>query len=148
MIDIELNINAVQDALLGKANALCEALSDRIQQKLSGQVLQLHSGALAASVLSSVQNDGSDVFVSISSSGVPYAAIQEFGGKTAAHDIAAVNAKALAFVASGKQVFSKRVHNPGSLIPPHSYLVSSLVEMHDDIAGGFKEAVLEALGQG
>jgi phage gpG-like protein len=148
MIDVEFDAQAVQDALLGQADALRSALEARIQQKLSGEVLQTRSGALAASIISSIENDGSDLSVSISSTGVPYAAIQEFGGKTAAHDIVAVKAKALAFSAGGGQIFAKSVHHPGSTIPARSYLGSSLANMRDDIESGFKQAILEALGQG
>jgi phage gpG-like protein len=79
---------------------------------------------------------------------VPYAAIQEFGGKTAAHQIIAANAKALAFRAGGDQIFRRRVDHPGSAIPARSYLGSSLADMRDEIGSGFKQAVLEALGQG
>jgi phage gpG-like protein len=147
MIDVEFDAEAVQDALLGQADTFRIALEARIQQKLSGEVLQLHSGALAGSILSSIENDGSDLSVSIASAGVPYAAIQEFGGKTAAHDIIAVNAKALAFIKGGHQVFARSVHHPGSAIPARSYLGSSLAESRDEIKSGFKQAVLEALGQ-
>jgi phage gpG-like protein len=148
MIGVEFDAQAVQDALLCQADALRGALEARIQQKLSGDVLQTRSGALAASIVSSIENDGSDTSVSISSTGVPYAAIQEFGGKTAAHDIVAVKAKALAFSMGGEQIFAKSVHHPGSTIPARSYLGSSLAEMSDEIESGFKQAILEALGQG
>ncbi|MGH6848443.1 MAG: hypothetical protein ACREC0_13705 [Methylocella sp.] len=148
MIDVEFDAQAVQDSLLGQADALRGALEARIQQKLSGEVLQTRSGALAASIISSIENNGSDTSVSISSTGVPYAAIQEFGGKTAAHDIVAVKAKALAFSMGGQQIFAKSVHHPGSTIPARSYLGSSLAEMSDEIESDFKQAILEALGQG
>jgi phage gpG-like protein len=148
MIGVEFDAQAVQDALLGQADALRGALEARIQQKLSGEVLQIRSGALAASIISSIENDGSDTSVSISSTGVPYAAIQEFGGKTAAHDIIAVKAKALAFSMGGDQIFAKNVHHPGSTIPARSYLGSSLAEMRDDIESGFKQAILEVLAPG
>ena len=148
MIGVEFDAQAVQDALLGQADALRGALEARIQQKLSGEVLQTRSGALAASIISAIEYDGSDTSVSISSTGVPYAAIQEFGGKTAAHDIVAVKAKALAFSAGGSQVFARSVHHPGSTIPARSYLGSSLAEMRDEIELDFKQAILEALGQG
>jgi phage gpG-like protein len=145
MIGVEFDAQAVQDALLGKADALRGALEARIQQKLSGEILQTQSGALAASIISSIENDGSDTSVSISSTGVPYAAIQEFGGKTAAHDIVAVKAKVLEFSAGGGQVFARTVHHPGSTIPSRYYLGSSLAEMRDEIESGFKQAVLESL---
>ena len=147
MIDVEFDADAVQDALSGQADTLRSALEARIQQKLSGEVLQIRSGALAASIISSVEDDGEDTSVSISSMGVPYAAIQEFGGKTAAHDIIAVKGKALAFSVGGGDVFAKRVHHPGSTIPSRSYLVSSLTEIHGEIESGFKQAILGALGQ-
>lgn len=148
MIGAEFDTQAVQDALLGQADALRGALEARIQQKLSGEVLQTRSGALAASIVSSIENDGSDLSVSIASTGVPYAAIQEFGGKTAAHDIVAVKAKALAFSMGGADIFAKSVHHPGSTIPARSYLGSSLADMRDDIESGFKQAILEALAPG
>jgi phage gpG-like protein len=148
MIDVEFDAQAMQDALLGQADALRGALEDRIQQKLSGEVLQTRSGALAASIISSIENNESETSVSILSTGVPYAAIQEFGGKTAAHDIVAVKAKALAFSMGGEQIFAKSVHHPGSTIPARSYLGSSLSEMSEDIESGFKQAVLDALDQG
>jgi phage gpG-like protein len=148
MIEVEFNAQAVQDALSSQADALRGALEARIQQKLSGEVLQARSGALAASIVSSIENNGSATSVSISSSGVPYPAIQEFGGKTAAHDIVAVRAKVLAFSAGGSQVFAKSVHHPGSTIPARSYLGSSLAEMRDEIELDFEQAILEALGQG
>jgi len=148
MIDVEFDAQAVQGALLGQADALRGALEARIQQKLSGEVLQTRSGALVASIISSIENDGSNTSVPISSTGVPYAAIQEFGGKTAAHDIVAVKGKVLAFSAGGGQVFARSVHHPGSTIPARSYLGSSLAEMRDEIESGFKQAILEALAPG
>jgi phage gpG-like protein len=148
MIDVEFDSQAVQNALLDRADELRGTLEARVQQKLSGEVLQTRSGALAASIISSIENDGSDTSVSISSTGVPYAAIQEFGGKTAAHDIVAVKAKALEFSAGGSQVFARSVHHPGSMIPARSYLGSSLADMRDDIESGFKQAILEALAPG
>jgi phage gpG-like protein len=138
---------ALDDALRERADALRAALEARIQQKLSGEVLQTRSGALAASIQSSVEDDGSAVSIVASSSGAAYAAIQEFGGKTAAHDIVAVKAKALAFAAGGGQVFARSVHHPGSTIPARSFIGSSFAEMSDEIVGGLKQAVLDALGE-
>ena len=41
MIDVEFDADAVQDALSGQADTLRSALEARIQQKLSGEVLQI-----------------------------------------------------------------------------------------------------------
>ena len=145
MTEVEFDAKAVENALLGQATSFRNALDTRIQQKLTGEVLQARSGALAASILSSVENNESETTISFSSYGVPYAAIQEFGGKTAAHEIVAVNAKSLAFQAAGDQVFRVRVHHPGSTIPARSYLGNSLAEARDEIRSGFKQAILKAL---
>lgn len=148
MIDVEFDAEAVQDGLLRQAESLRDALESRIQQKLAGEVLNNRTGNLAASILTSIENNSSELSVSVSSTGVVYAAIQEFGGKTAAHDIVALNAKSLAFSAGGNPAFARSVHHPGSVIPPSSYLQSSLAEMRDGIKSGFKQAIFEALGQG
>jgi phage gpG-like protein len=141
------DIATVQDALLSRADAFRNALEARIQAKLNGGVLRSRSGALAASIQSAVEDDGSAVSILASSSGLAYAAIQEFGGKTAAHDIIAVKAKALAFNAGAGQAFARSVHHPGSNIPARSYIGGSLSEMGEDIVSGLKQAVLKALAQ-
>lgn len=146
MIEASFDASGVQNALLERADALREALETRIKQKLSGEALQTRSGALAASIESSVEDGGSAVTIAASSA-APYAAIQEFGGKTAAHEIVAVNAKALAFAAGGGRVFAKSVHHPGSTIPARSYMASSAAEMSAQFVAGLKQAVLAALGQ-
>jgi phage gpG-like protein len=147
MIEAMFDAGSVQDALLDRAEALRAELEARIEQKLSGEKLQARSGALAASIQSSTEDDGSAASIVASSIGIPYAAIQEFGGTTAAHDIVAVKAKALAFDAGGGRVFARRVHHPGSTIPARSYIGESFAEMSDEIIAGLKQAVLKALGQ-
>jgi phage gpG-like protein len=80
------------------------------------------------------QQDGA-IGVEIFSDGdVPYAAIQEYGGKTAAHEILPDKARVLAFALNGRQVFARRIQHPGSQIPERSYLRSALDEQGDDIA--------------
>jgi len=96
---------------------------------------------------SGTNDDGTESQGFVASEGVPYAAIQEYGGKTAAHDIIAVKAKALAFAGIGGQVFAKSVHHPGSVIPAHGYLSQALAGMQDAMAMDLKQSVLDALTQ-
>jgi phage gpG-like protein len=136
----------VQAALQAKAAALAVALTAHVvDDKLSGQVLAVKSGLLRASIASQVEVDGdvvrARVFVG---PGVKYAAIQEFGGRTAAHDIVPDKARALSFVAGGARIFARIVHHPGSTLPERSYLRSSLADMAGEIADGLKAAALEA----
>jgi len=133
---------AIQSALRAKAADLAERLRKHVtDDKLSGQVLQTRSGALKASITAEVDDDGGQIVARLFSAGdIKYAAIQEYGGRTAAHDILPDKAKALAFL-----VFAKVVHHPGSQIPARSYLRSALADMGDQIVAEFRDAALDAL---
>ena len=123
-------------ALAEKVDALAQSLfAQVVDVNLSGGVLRTQSGALRDSIrIQTSQQDGS-VGANISSDGgVPYAAIQEYGGKTAAHEILPDKARVLAFALNGKQIFARRIQHPGSQIPERSYLRSALEEQGDDIA--------------
>lgn len=144
--DVSFDVEAVQVALISEAQTLRTALEARIRAKLSGDILHVRSGALLNSITAESEDDGSCVTVTAGSVGVPYAAILEKGGKTAAHEIVATKAKALAFAVGGAQVFAKSVHHPGSVIKAYGYHASALEESADDIEMGLKEAVLRSLG--
>ena len=137
---------ALAAALDAKAAELAAALVDLVQNdKLSGAVLNVGSGALRDSIVATISSDAGGVVASVGSEGdVKYAAIQEYGGKTSAHEILPVKAQALAFVAGGAQRFARRVEHPGSLIPERSYLRSSLDDMRDDILDALAEAAADA----
>ena len=132
----------VGEAVRAKVAALQDEVRAKVDASLSGDVLRTRSGALKASIAASLTADASSVSVDVGSTGVPYAAIQEYGGQTPPHDIVPVKARALAF--AGR--FAARVNHPGSTIPAHSYLGAALDALHDDIIGGLKAAVLDALG--
>ncbi len=132
------------EAVRAKMAALRDDLLAKVEANLSGDVLRTRSGALKASITAALAADAAGASVTVASAGVPYAAIQERGGRTPPHDIVPVKARALAFAG----VFATRVHHPGSTIPARSYLGSALDALHDDITGGLKAAVLDALGAG
>jgi phage gpG-like protein len=137
----------VHEALLRKVTALDLLLEAKVKDKLSGDVLQVRTGALRRSIFGCVQDAPTWVVGRVQSSGdVKYAGIHEFGGTTPAHDIVATKAKALAFMMGGKQVFFKSVHHPGSKIPERSYMRSSLADMRDAIVEGMTEAVRKGAG--
>ena len=136
---------ALTAALSAKAAELAAALADMVKNnKLSGAVLNTLSGALRNSIAASVSADADSMVASVASEGdVKYAAIQEYGGKTSAHEILPVKAEALAFVMGGAQLFARRVEHPGSLIPERSYLRSSLDDMRGEIVAALAEAATE-----
>jgi phage gpG-like protein len=137
---------ALQVALSAKATELAGALADLVKNdKLSGAVLNARSGALSDSIAVSVAADGDGVLASVGSEGdVKYAAIQEYGGKTSAHEILPAKGDVLAFVSGNAQHFARRVEHPGSVIPERSYLRSALDDMKDEILDGLADAATEA----
>ena len=132
-------------ALAEKVDALAQNLfAQVVSVNLSGGVLRARSGALRDSIrLQASQQDGligADIF---SDGDVPYAAIQEYGGKTAAHEILPDKARVLAFALDGRRVFARRIQHPGSQIPERSYLRSALEEQGDDIAQDLTNVVTD-----
>jgi phage gpG-like protein len=140
---------AVAAATAAKSAALADQLLELVRAKVSGGVLQSRTGALAASIgVDGPTISGDQVVTTVfSGGGLKYAAIQEFGGVTAPHEILPSRAKALAFLVGGAQVFAKHVNHPGSHIPERSYLRSSLAEMAGQIESEMKAAVIDAAQQ-
>lgn len=138
---------AVQAALRAKAEALAEALRLHVvQDKLSGQILQTRSGALRNAIAAEASSDGGRLLIRLFARGdVRYAAIQEYGGRTPAHDIVPDKAKALAFVIGGRTAFARIVHHPGSTIPARPFMAPALAEMKPQILSELKAAALAAV---
>lgn len=139
---------AVQAAIRAKADQLARSLQAYVvQEELSGQVLQTRSGALRDSIAAEVSQDAGKVLIRLYSRGeVRYAAIQEYGGHTPAHDIVPNKAKALAFLAGGQTVFARIVHHPGSTIPARPYMAPALAAHGPAIISELKAAALAAAG--
>jgi phage gpG-like protein len=137
--------DAVLVALAAKADAFRTALAAKVDANLAGGVLQTRSGALRGSIRSALESDAASITITLESNGVVYAGIQEYGGRTAAHDIVATKARALRFAGAGGPGFAKRVHHPGSTIPARSYLGAALADLEAAIRDGLKSAILGAL---
>ena len=131
--------------LEAKALLLAERLAAKVRdEKLSGGVLQPKSGALRASIVSDVSTANGALTAIVGSFGdVKYAAIQEHGGHTAAHQILPDKTAALIFVVGGAAHFSRSVQHPGSSLPGRSYLSSSLNEMRDEITADLASAATQ-----
>ncbi len=142
-----IDVDVISQILAGRVADLAQQLEARVRDNLSGAILNQRLGRLLASIFSGTADDGTETSGFVGSEGVPYAAIQEYGGKTAAHEIVAVKATALAFTGAGGQIFAKSVHHPGSLIPAHAYLGQALEAMRDAITTDLKQSVLDALTQ-
>jgi phage gpG-like protein len=127
--------------LLKTTYALAEKLKSKVQQNLTNRLLKIQTGKLVRSIFEQVTNGTNEVAGRVFSSGLPYAAIQEFGGQTKAHIIEAKNGKALMFNMGGKAVFFKRVHHPGSNIKGAHYMGEAFKEMTPEIQASYEQAV-------
>jgi phage gpG-like protein len=134
----------LRQALSSKAATLAAALQAKIQQKLSGGVLNARTGALARSIVATIDDGETGVSVRVATADdIKYAAIHEFGGIIPPHQIVPDKAKALAFVIGGKQVFAARVNLPAIAMPERSFMRAALAEMADEIASGLTEAAMD-----
>ena len=104
--------------------------------RTGGQILQ-KSGRLAASITPASDTDSAQV-----GTNVKYAAIHQFGGKTAAHEIRPRHAKALRF--GGR--FAKKVNHPGSDIPARPFLTLGETDLQD-IEETVSDYLRSALGE-
>lgn len=139
----------VKAVLQTKVNALAIQLQAHVvRDKLSGQVLNVRTGALRRSIQEAVEATDTSVTGKVFSAGdVKYAAIHEYGGTVPAHDIYPSKAEALAFVIGGRQVFAKVVHMPAVNMPERSFLRSALADMAEQIVGEMKSAVVQGVQQ-
>lgn len=150
---IALNIDAT--GAIGKLRALADKtragvrnavaasaqrLVKLVQAKLSGEVLNTRSGALRASIRAETDETSACI-----SSDLPYARIQEYGGRIAMPEIVAVNAKALAFSYGGKLVFATRATAHAIDIPERSYMRSSLAEFEPGFVDDIRKVAAEAI---
>jgi phage gpG-like protein len=139
--------SAVKDSLRRKVNQLALNLESRVKdQKLSGQVLNVVTGALRRSIANEVNETSTSISAKVFSSGdVKYAAIHEYGGTIHIPEIVPDKAKALHFVIGSKDIFAMRVAAHDVVMPERSYLRSSLDDMREAIVEGMRQVVLEGL---
>jgi hypothetical protein len=134
---------AVASRLGNVIGLLAQSLYEKVEENLSGAVLQSRTGALGRAINLTV--DGLSASVGFDADAAPYGAAQEFGATIPAHLIAVKNAKALAFLVGGERVFAKRVMFPGVRLPERSFLRSALSDMTPDIQNQIAAGVAEAV---
>jgi phage gpG-like protein len=118
----------------------------KVQQKVSGEVLQVRSGALLGALRETGLSDSGDAISAgvTTDAAVKYARIQEYGGKIDVPEIAPVNAHALAFEYGGKLVFAMKAAAHVVEIPERSYMQSSLAEIGPEIIDAIRKVAAEA----
>jgi phage gpG-like protein len=129
------------------ARLAIELQSKVVKEKLSGQVLKRKTGTLARSIQWLVESTPTSYLAVVGSrvregKALKYAAIHEYGGIIPAHEVHAVNAKALRFqIKGGAILFRKSVLIPAITMPERSYLRSALKDMEQEIKTDLDKAV-------
>ena len=124
---------AVKSALLSEANGIAAFLLGIVKEKAGGEVLKVRTGSYLESIQSQVRDNPKGVSGSVFTTD-PRARILEWGGHIPAHVIEPVNARALHFLPTGREVFAAVVHSPGAQIAPHPVFQSTYQEEKDNVA--------------
>jgi len=142
--DVPRRVRAVAAEAV-KASA--RTLLARVQETLSGEILNARSGRLRQSMIETgVVESASTISDSVASDGsVPYARIQEFGGRVNIPEIVPRNASALAFEYGGKLVFAKHAAAHVVEIPARSYLGSAADELRQDLVASIRKVVMDGV---
>ena len=130
---LEQKIEALRAPIMAKLDAANGRLQVRIQQKVTGELLQQRTGKLARSIEmipAAVNGDVIEGAVQGGGGTALYAKFQEYG-TSGPYEIAPNKVKALAFMLNGKIAFAKRVVHPG--LPARSFMRSTFQEMQPEI---------------
>jgi hypothetical protein len=148
----------VADAMRNETIALQDEVLSRMTELFANA-----GGKMRDALGSDVSDNGQQITGTVSAAGLPYLAIQEFGGVTRPHEIFPVNAQALAFLWNGVPVavkqyqsgkayfkqggdtggmfFAKHVSHPGSHMPERSYMRAALAQRRSVIIADLFAAV-------
>ena len=114
--------------------------------KLSGGVLNPRSGKLRSSITYTMQGGGTMQYVDVTSQGVPYAKIHEYGGIVNIPEIQPKNARALHFVSGGADIYAARTQAHAVTIPERSFMRSTTDEQRQPITDRLSSAVQNLWG--
>lgn len=124
-------------ALRGVIVQLTQALANLVRGKLSGGVLNRRSGRLYNSIQSQLIENTTSIYGRVSTHGVPYAAIHEFGGVIKHPG----SSKFQAWQGPGGWVYTHMTRPHDIPIPQRSYMRSSLSEMQAEVVERMTAAV-------
>jgi phage gpG-like protein len=143
-------LRALPDAAnAGLARAIAKlgiALQSNVQQdKLSGEVLKVRSGALKSSISVEIDNNASEVTATVFTD-LDYAAAQEYGFSGIVDVRASLRLIKQAF---GRPIATKTItvpaYNRQTDLPARSFLQSALDEMAPNISADIENALREAI---
>lgn len=137
--EVQARLDELADDLQEKASVeMVTRVGEWVKFWMQQNVLQnfkLGTGKLFNSIFASVvtNDEGAEVYVGPNVKDVPYALIQNFGGTTRPHMIEARNPWPLHFQKDGKDIYTRRVNHPGSVIPARPYMEPAYMDHQDEI---------------
>lgn len=148
LVNLETLPRRLHEAVKSKLESEIALLRTKVEENLSGKVLNSKTGALLSSLVSGVEQLGSLLigFVAVESSDPKveaYAMAHEYGGK-GYYEIVPVHKAILRFETKGGNiVFAPYVYHPPAA--ERSYLRSALHEMQSEIEAGLSQAIQDAM---
>lgn len=139
----------VREAVVRKWQDMASRISERVKQRLSGEVLSPKTGALRSSIYGRVYVGTNHVTLSVGSRGdVPYAALHEYGGVIEIPRIEPSKARVLSFIVGGVRRYAMWTRAHPARYPARPYLRPTLDEMLPDIRQQLIDALNEASRRG
>jgi phage gpG-like protein len=137
---------AVQSGLGRAMLQLAQQLQDHVQQdKLSGEVLRVRSGALRASIAAQTADSGTTFSATVGSD-LPYAAAQEYGFSGTVSVRAHLRRIREAFGRPiAERTISVGAYTRNMNLPARSFLGSALADMQPEIEAALRDAVNQPL---
>lgn len=135
---------AVQAAIEKKMRLQAADISARIKQKLSGELLNVKSGALRNSIYARIYSSKNRVLLSVGSRGdVPYAALHNYGGVVQHPGVS--SDKVVVFRdKGGSKVFSRGISPHSIPIPERNFVESTIDDSKGELIQDLIDAVAEA----
>lgn len=161
LVELDAFLGTMPPVLQEKLRPFMASFTIRLRDQVKANIADRFksTGPLYQSIQSAIEEAPGEITGRVYSSGVRYAAAQEYGARTPAHTIVPVRAAALAFMSpfglgfssgggSNTLIFAKRVNHPGSVIPERSYARLALAQLRAPFKDGIRAVVDEAFGTG
>lgn len=141
--ELNAKLENLEPALQASLRTFMVAFTVRLLNQVKTNVAALFrsTGPLYQSLSSNVDQAPGWVQGSVFTRGIPYAKIQEEGGRTAPHVIVPRTAAVLAWEGPSGLVFAKRVNHPGSNITGRSYAGLALTQLRGEFEDGIRDVV-------
>lgn len=148
---VQARLDELADDLQEKASLeMVTRVGEHVRYWMQQNVLEnfnLRTGNLFNSIFATVltNNEGAEVYVGPNTDAVPYAMIQNYGGRTSPHVIRPRGPWALHFQVNGEDVYASKVNHPGSVIPARPYVEPAYEEHQQEILDIMNQVLDEAI---